>query len=177
MLFLLWAYTPDDMLKSHGVTYYPSKWWALALPAWASVTVVFLFWLYERWAAGPAPGHTTRTSSRAGCQMRGAPRRLDTTILSNAPGRNAVGELRAALHMCSLCMMSALPPGAPSTLRDQFSKGKEEVGLASYFGGVGKGIPPLVDVPPDLVSMVLHGGLAPQGEVPMGRMVGRRCGM
>lgn len=61
-------------------------------------------------------------------------------------------------------MMSASPPGAPTSLRDGYSKGKEDVGLASYFGGVGKGIPPLVDVPPELASMVLHGGLAPLGE-------------
>ncbi|KAL4458439.1 hypothetical protein ABPG75_013304 [Micractinium tetrahymenae] len=108
VLFLLWAYTPDHVLEAHGITYYPSKWWALALPAWACATVVFAFWLYE-----------------------------------------------------SLCMMSAPPPGAPSTLRDRHSRSREAVGLASYFCGVGKGIPPLVDIPPELVSMVLHGGLAP----------------
>ncbi len=50
-------------------------------------------------------------------------------------------------------------------LRDRLSKSKEDSGLASYFGGVGRGIPPLVDVPPELVSMVLHSGLAPRGEV------------
>lgn len=56
VLFLLWAFTPDHVLEAHGVTYYPSKWWALAIPAWASVTVVFAFWLYERCEGGAAPG-------------------------------------------------------------------------------------------------------------------------
>lgn len=69
------------------------------------------------------------------------------------------------LYPCSLCMMSAPPLGSPTMLRDRLSKSKEDSGLASYFGGVGRGIPPLVDVPPELVSMVLHSGLAPRGEV------------
>ena len=48
VLFMLWAYTPEAVLEAHGVTYYPSKYWAVALPAWACATVVFVYWLYER---------------------------------------------------------------------------------------------------------------------------------
>ena len=48
VLFMLWAYTPEAVLEAHGVTYYPSKYWAVALPAWACVSVVFVYWLYER---------------------------------------------------------------------------------------------------------------------------------
>lgn len=55
VLYMLWAYTPSSMLEAHGVAYYPSKYWAVALPAWACVTVVFVFWLYER-CVGPPPG-------------------------------------------------------------------------------------------------------------------------
>ena len=40
VLFLLWAYLPESVLHAHGITYYPSKYWAVALPAWACVTVV-----------------------------------------------------------------------------------------------------------------------------------------
>lgn len=47
VLYILWAYTPESLLHAHGVTYYPSRYWAVALPAWICVTVVFAFWLYE----------------------------------------------------------------------------------------------------------------------------------
>lgn len=63
----------------------------------------------------------------------------------------------------SLCMMSAAPAGAIAALRDPASKSKEEVGLHSYFAGTERSIPPLVDIPPELISLVLHGGLSPQG--------------
>ncbi len=34
LLYLAWALLPDTLLHSWGITYYPSKYWALALPAW-----------------------------------------------------------------------------------------------------------------------------------------------
>jgi hypothetical protein len=40
VLYLLWSLLPDEYLISLGITYYPSKWWALALPAWFSLTLV-----------------------------------------------------------------------------------------------------------------------------------------
>jgi len=45
-VFLLWAYLPDSTLHSLGVTYYPSKYWALALPAWVTVTLIFALVFY-----------------------------------------------------------------------------------------------------------------------------------
>lgn len=108
VLYMLWAYTPSSMLEAHGVAYYPSKYWAVALPAWACVTVVFVFWLYE-----------------------------------------------------SLCMAAVPPPGAASSLRDSSTKRKEDVGVPSYFSAAAASIPPLMDIPQELVSMVLHGGMAP----------------
>ena len=50
-MYLVWAYTPTSVLAAHGITYYPSKQWAVALPAWVCVTVVFVYWVYERCAA------------------------------------------------------------------------------------------------------------------------------
>ena len=44
---MLWAYTPAAVLEAHGVHYYPSQYWAVALPVWACAAVVFVFWLYE----------------------------------------------------------------------------------------------------------------------------------
>ncbi|PSC68340.1 phosphatidylinositol N-acetylglucosaminyltransferase subunit P isoform X1 [Micractinium conductrix] len=109
VLFLLWAYTPDYVLSAHGITYYPSKHWALALPAWACVSVVFAYWVYE-----------------------------------------------------SLCMVTCPAPGGPTALAGAHSRRREEAGLASYFPGATRSIPPLVDVPQQLISAVLHGGVSPR---------------
>lgn len=47
MLYLLWAFTPPRYLEAYGISYYPSQYWAVALPAWACVTVVAAYWAYE----------------------------------------------------------------------------------------------------------------------------------
>lgn len=36
--------------------------------------------------------------------------------------------------------------------------------MPSYFSAAAASIPPLMDIPQELVSMVLHGGMAPGGE-------------
>ncbi|XP_071735951.1 phosphatidylinositol N-acetylglucosaminyltransferase subunit P-like isoform X3 [Rutidosis leptorrhynchoides] len=53
----VWAYVPDPWLHSIGIFYYPSKYWALALPAYASVALatMFLFYVGLNFMATPAP--------------------------------------------------------------------------------------------------------------------------
>lgn len=46
VLFLLWAYLPDRVLNNLGVTYYPDKHWALALPCHALVSFVSALTFY-----------------------------------------------------------------------------------------------------------------------------------
>ncbi|KAG0237619.1 hypothetical protein BGW42_000446 [Actinomortierella wolfii] len=43
VMYLAWAYLPKEMLDSLGITYYPSKYWALALPIWLFVLVIYLY--------------------------------------------------------------------------------------------------------------------------------------
>eukprot|EP01116_Phalansterium_solitarium_P001621 TRINITY_DN1142_c0_g3_i1.p1 TRINITY_DN1142_c0_g3~~TRINITY_DN1142_c0_g3_i1.p1 ORF type:complete len:149 (-),score=37.40 TRINITY_DN1142_c0_g3_i1:60-506(-) len=38
--YLLWAYLPTGLLHMMGVTYYPSKYWALAIPTYICVAYV-----------------------------------------------------------------------------------------------------------------------------------------
>ena len=47
VLYMLWAYIPNSVLESYGIHYYPSKYWAVALPTWACVSVVAVYWAYE----------------------------------------------------------------------------------------------------------------------------------
>ncbi|KAJ2890637.1 hypothetical protein IWW38_004027 [Coemansia aciculifera] len=44
-VYLIWAYLPDSMLQAAGITYYPDRYWALALPAWwmSAMAALFLF--------------------------------------------------------------------------------------------------------------------------------------
>ncbi|KAF9183166.1 hypothetical protein BGZ50_004411 [Haplosporangium sp. Z 11] len=42
-MYLGWAYLPKEVLDSMGITYYPSKYWSLALPIWLFVLVIYLY--------------------------------------------------------------------------------------------------------------------------------------
>ncbi|XP_010933523.1 phosphatidylinositol N-acetylglucosaminyltransferase subunit P isoform X1 [Elaeis guineensis] len=46
VIFLVWAYTPEPWLHYLGITYYPSKYWALAVPTFCMVTVVLMMAFY-----------------------------------------------------------------------------------------------------------------------------------
>ncbi|KAA8520397.1 hypothetical protein F0562_014653 [Nyssa sinensis] len=45
-IFLVWAYVPEPWLHSVGLFYYPSRYWALAVPSYAMVTVVLAIGFY-----------------------------------------------------------------------------------------------------------------------------------
>ena len=44
-----WAFLPLGALRALGVSYHPDRWWAVSLPAWASLTVAALPLLYHFW--------------------------------------------------------------------------------------------------------------------------------
>jgi phosphatidylinositol glycan class P protein len=46
-LYCLWAFTPEPMLQKAGITYYPSKQWALIIPAYLIISVITVYWVYE----------------------------------------------------------------------------------------------------------------------------------
>jgi len=45
-LFILWAYLPDPVLNDLGVTYFPSKYWAVAMPCHVLVSFAIMYLLY-----------------------------------------------------------------------------------------------------------------------------------
>ncbi|KAL5560596.1 hypothetical protein UlMin_036807 [Ulmus minor] len=57
VIFLVWAYVPDSWLHSIGIFYYPSRYWALAVPTYAMVTVVLAMGFYVgiNFMSTPAP--------------------------------------------------------------------------------------------------------------------------
>ncbi|KAI4332144.1 hypothetical protein L6164_017077 [Bauhinia variegata] len=46
VVFFVWAYVPDSWLHSIGVFYYPSRYWALAVPTYVMVTIVLMLGFY-----------------------------------------------------------------------------------------------------------------------------------
>ncbi|CAH9088597.1 unnamed protein product [Cuscuta europaea] len=46
VIFLVWAYVPENWLHSVGIFYYPSRYWALAVPAYVMMTVVLSVTFY-----------------------------------------------------------------------------------------------------------------------------------
>jgi vacuolar protein sorting-associated protein 29 len=47
VVFLGWAYLPEHWYRSLGITYYPDKYWSVALPAWSFATVVYAILFYH----------------------------------------------------------------------------------------------------------------------------------
>lgn len=42
-VWVSWAFLPDRVLNSLGVYYYPSRWWALAVPSYVLVLMVYMY--------------------------------------------------------------------------------------------------------------------------------------
>lgn len=43
ILYLLWASLPTPLLHALGVYYYPSRWWALAIPSFLLVLIAYIY--------------------------------------------------------------------------------------------------------------------------------------
>lgn len=56
-VYLIWAYVPDSWLHSVGIFYYPSRYWALAVPAYVmvSIALVWLFYIGLNFMSTPPP--------------------------------------------------------------------------------------------------------------------------
>jgi phosphatidylinositol glycan class P protein len=42
-MYILWAFLPSPFLHQLGIDYYPNRWWALALPAWLVVSLMYIY--------------------------------------------------------------------------------------------------------------------------------------
>lgn len=47
VIYLFWAFIPDSVLSKIGISWYPAKDWALALPAFFIITIVAAQIMYQ----------------------------------------------------------------------------------------------------------------------------------
>ncbi|PPJ59386.1 hypothetical protein CBER1_06907 [Cercospora berteroae] len=43
IVYLLWSFLPSPFLLQLGIEYYPNRWWALAVPAWTVMLIVYIY--------------------------------------------------------------------------------------------------------------------------------------
>lgn len=47
ILFLAWAYLPQSLIEAMGISYYPTKDWAIILPTWIILSLFMSALLYQ----------------------------------------------------------------------------------------------------------------------------------
>ncbi|CAK3940433.1 related to pigp_human [Lecanosticta acicola] len=43
IVYILWAFLPSPFLHQLGIYYFPDRWWALAIPAWTVMLIVYIY--------------------------------------------------------------------------------------------------------------------------------------
>ena len=43
IVYLLWSFLPSPFLHQLGIYYYPNRWWALAIPAWTVMLILYIY--------------------------------------------------------------------------------------------------------------------------------------
>ena len=127
LFYLLWSYLPSPFLHALGITYYPNRWWALAVPAFIVMSLVYVY-------VALASYNT---------EILTVPMASVETIVDGA-GRAAVIDSKGRIQGV------AVPPGAERSKRD--SAGRIQWRDVWSFG-----TDAVIDVPLAGVCEVLYG--------------------
>lgn len=46
LIYMIWAFVPEHVLNHLGIYYIPNRYYAIAIPLWFCVTVIFILQLY-----------------------------------------------------------------------------------------------------------------------------------
>jgi len=62
VMWIAWAFFPDAWLHAVGVTYYPNRYWSIAIPLWITYCVPFAMILFLSWTLRHTPGLESRNT-------------------------------------------------------------------------------------------------------------------
>jgi len=62
VLYVLWAVVPDEYIQCVGIDWYPSREWAVLLPAWSVVLVITTYIVYSSMAIAATPSFSDMSS-------------------------------------------------------------------------------------------------------------------
>jgi len=130
VIFLVWSVVPDEALHAIGITYYPQKYWAVAVPIWLVSCWIFATLLYfsTNWiSTEPLDSYYTVTDKHA--------REYDSIN---------EGFLSSLVRVCAHLL------GSGSFLSCFLSLSHKDEDLK------GEGIPPLTDIPIDVLNRILY---------------------
>ncbi|CDO70977.1 hypothetical protein BN946_scf184830.g9 [Trametes cinnabarina] len=100
VLYLLWAFLPDEYIVALGVSWYPNREWSLLIPAYGMVTVLLTYFTYFALALAGTPAFddmSTITALAAGrCHTRSAARTFETRPFPRTPESWNARELTSA---------------------------------------------------------------------------------
>eukprot|EP00878_Enallax_costatus_P035342 GHUV01039373.1.p3 GENE.GHUV01039373.1~~GHUV01039373.1.p3 ORF type:complete len:124 (+),score=28.84 GHUV01039373.1:159-530(+) len=80
-LYCLWAFVPEPVLHSIGITYYPTKEWALIIPTLIIFSVLFVYWVYESLNMMSVAEPTALTTIHGELQQTPTPQNASTTAV------------------------------------------------------------------------------------------------
>uniref|UniRef100_A0A8C7PVA6 Phosphatidylinositol glycan anchor biosynthesis class P n=1 Tax=Oncorhynchus mykiss TaxID=8022 RepID=A0A8C7PVA6_ONCMY len=123
-LYLVWAYVPDEWLHSIGLTYWPQKYWAVAVPIYLlAAVVVCIVMLFGVNMINTAPlssvDNITDVYARGqridDCQKRAIPRLKDVSIRLQAVDMLLINgiNLKTYLHDIRYCSPEVEWHGSP----------------------------------------------------------------
>ncbi|PFH53793.1 hypothetical protein AMATHDRAFT_54303 [Amanita thiersii Skay4041] len=70
LLYLAWALLPDKYIISWGIHWYPNREWAILLPSWTIVLVLFTYFTYSMLAIARTPPFSDLTTITDTCSDR-----------------------------------------------------------------------------------------------------------
>jgi len=139
-MYIFWSFAPAAVLEAVGLSYYPSRWWSLALPSYLVVVVCYIF-------VALAGYNTSVLTYPLGA--------LETVV-------DMAGNIAAVEETGGISPITPLEDGVGDTGRsekwgDMLRTRREDGGVVDWRGLWSRGTDAVMDVPIGGVCEVLYG--------------------
>ncbi|TBU52365.1 PIG-P-domain-containing protein [Dichomitus squalens] len=158
VLYLLWAFLPDETIVALGVAWYPNREWSLLIPAYGMVLVLLTYFTYFALALAGTPSFAdmrTITDSKAHFPARPSADDTDDTDThaSHNDETDAIPRLGSS-DPASHLRHTQSPSHSPQNPKRRGGSAQPNPYLAHAQPGA---IPELYDIPLGLVNRVVYG--------------------